>query len=127
MNSKYSILYIDNEESNPGVFKNTFRMEYNIYLASSAMEGIEILSQSKIDVIITDQRMLCKTGLELLKEIHEMFPHLLPHRLMISDYAAPYDIDTAFREYGFFRFISKPWETDELRQIITNVIELPHE
>jgi CheY-like chemotaxis protein len=122
MEKKFSILYVDDEESNLRVFKNTFRRDFNIQLASSAQEGIDILKQSKIDIIITDQRMPGKTGLELLKEIQEMFPEIPPHRLMVSGYTAPNDIETAFKDYGLFRFISKPWEADELRQILLKVI-----
>jgi response regulator RpfG family c-di-GMP phosphodiesterase len=48
-------------------------------------------------------------------------PDIPPHRLMVSGYAAPSDIDTAYNDYGLFRFISKPWEADELRQIILDV------
>jgi len=84
MDKKYTVLYIDDEESNLRVFKNTFRRDFNILLASSAQEGIQVLIQTKIDVIITDQRMPGKTGLELLKEIHYMFPDIPPHRLMVS-------------------------------------------
>lgn len=127
MEKRYNILYIDDEESNLRIFKNTFRRDFNIYLAASAQEGIEILYKSKIDVIITDQRMPGKTGLELLKEIHDLFPEIPPHRLMVSGYAAPNDIKIAYQNYGLFRFISKPWEADELKQIILNVIGTSHE
>jgi response regulator RpfG family c-di-GMP phosphodiesterase len=33
--AKYTILYVDDEESNLRIFKNTFRKEYNILTASS--------------------------------------------------------------------------------------------
>lgn len=127
MKKDYAILYIDDEQSNLRVFKNTFRRDFTIYLASSAANGIEVLKENKIDVIITDQRMPGKTGLELLRELHEMFPHIPPHRLMVSGYAAPADIDSAFREYGLFQFISKPWEADSLKQVILNVIRKDHD
>lgn len=127
MDKRANILYIDDEESNLRVFRNTFRRDFDIYLAGSAAEGIEILNETRIDIIITDQRMPGKTGLELLKEIHDMFPEIPPHRLMISGYAAPCDVNTAYKDYGLFRFISKPWEADELRQVILNVIHKPHE
>ena len=127
MAKETNILYIDDEESNLRVFRNTFRREFNVYLAASAAEAIDILNETRIDVIITDQRMPGKTGLELLKEIHDMFPDIPPHRLMVSGYAAPFDVDTAFREYGLFRFISKPWEADELRQIILTVLQKNYE
>ncbi|MBN1953173.1 MAG: response regulator [Bacteroidales bacterium] len=122
MEKKYSLLYIDDEESNLRVFKNSFRRDFGIFLASSADEGMKILDMEDIDVIITDQRMPGKTGLELLKEIHGQFPEIPPHRLMVSGFAAPHDIETAFKEYGLFKFITKPWEAEDLKQIILDVI-----
>lgn len=122
-NRKYNILYIDDEESNLRVFRNTFRREFNIYTAISADKGIEILKNHKVDVLITDQRMPGKTGIELLKEIHDMFPEIPPHRLMISGYAAPNDINKAYKNYGLFRFIAKPREVDKLKTIIIDVIK----
>ncbi len=119
---KNNILYIDDEESNLRVFKNTFRRDFNIYTAISADDGIEILNKTKIDIIITDQRMPGKTGLQLLKEIQGLFPEIPPHRLMISGYTAPNDIDKAYKEYGLYKFISKPWEADKLKQILIDVI-----
>ncbi|MBN2274732.1 MAG: response regulator [Bacteroidales bacterium] len=125
--NKFNILYIDDEESNLRIFKNTFRRDFNIFLANSARSGIDILYKNKIDVLITDQRMPGMTGLDLLKKIHELFPDIPPHRLMISGYAAPNDIDTAFKEYGLFRFIPKPWDNENLKQIILKVINMHHE
>jgi DNA-binding NtrC family response regulator len=126
MGDKYVILYIDDEESNLRIFRNSFRRDFEIFLASSAEKGIEILNRERIDVIITDQRMPGTTGLELLKMIHVRYPDIPPHRLMVSGYAAPAEIKTAFKEYGLFRFISKPWEAEELKQIILNVIQTKH-
>jgi response regulator RpfG family c-di-GMP phosphodiesterase len=126
MEMKYTVLYIDDEESNLRVFKNSFRRDFNIFLASSASEGIHILNQNNIDVIITDQRMPGKTGLELLIEIHDLYPQIPPHRLMVSGYTAPFEINSAYQDYGLFKFILKPWETEELRQLILTVIQTHH-
>jgi len=46
---------------------------------------------------------------------------------MISGYAAPGDIETAFKDYGLFRFISKPWDAEQLKEIILTVIYKDHE
>ncbi|MBN2347732.1 MAG: response regulator [Bacteroidales bacterium] len=127
MNVNYTILYIDDESSNLRIFKNTFRRDFTIYLADSAQSGIDILKKKNIDVIITDQRMPGKTGLELLKEIHEMFPEIPPHRLMVSGYSAPADINLAFEHYGLFKFIQKPWESEILKKIILEVITRHYE
>jgi response regulator RpfG family c-di-GMP phosphodiesterase len=119
---KFTVLYIDDEESNLRIFRNTFRKDFNIMLAHSAAEGIEILKSKKIDVLITDQRMPEMTGVQLLSEINRLFPEIPPNRLMISGYAAPDDIEKAFEEYHLFKFISKPWEGEELKQIIIHAI-----
>lgn len=124
---KYNVLYIDDEESNLRIFKNTFRRDFTIYLANSAEAGIEVLKNNEIDVLITDQRMPGKTGIELLKEIHEMFPEIPPHRLMISGYAEPDNINKAYQSYGLFKFISKPWDAESLKQLIIQVIHTSHE
>lgn len=127
MSLKYTVLYIDDEESNLRIFKNTFRRDFKILLAKSADEAIKILLDNKVDVLITDQRMPGKTGLELLKEIHDLFPEIPPHRLMISGYAQPDDINTAFEKYGLFKFIHKPWDAEKLKQIILKVIGMHYE
>jgi DNA-binding NtrC family response regulator len=127
MVKKYNILYIDDEESNLRIFKNTFRRDFNIYLASSAADGLNILNETEIDVLITDQRMPNITGLELLKEVHKLFPAIPPHRLMVSGYAQPDDINTAYEQYGLFKFISKPWEAETLKQTILKVIQMKYE
>ena len=58
MNDKsFSILYVDDEENNLFAFKAAFRRFYNIHIALSGEEGMEILRNNSINLIITDQRM----------------------------------------------------------------------
>ena len=118
----YTILYVDDEEINLRVFKNTFRREFNVFVANSANQGLEILANNKIDVVITDQRMPDVSGVEFLREIHQRFPNIPPNRLIVSGYAKDHDIETAFKEYKLFSFITKPWNSDTLKQIIIKAI-----
>ncbi len=120
---KYNILYVDDEDINLRVFKNTFRRDFNLYLASSAKEGLKILEENQIDVVITDQRMPELTGVDFLKEIHRRYPHIPPNRLIVSGFAKDDEIETAFQEYRLFSFISKPWNGEELKDTIIKAIE----
>ncbi len=120
---KYNVLYVDDEDVNLRVFRNTFRRDFNIFTAISAKEGIDILDSNRIDIVITDQRMPEITGVEFLKMVHEKYKEIPPNRLMISGFSKPEDIDKAFKEYKLFKFISKPWNTEELREIILKAIE----
>ena len=123
---KHSILYVDDEEVNLKLFYYTFRRDFEINLADSAKNGLEFLKENKVDIIITDQKMPQMTGVEFLKEINEKFPQIPPGRLMVSGYARNEDIDSAFNNYKLYKFISKPWNADELKSIILNAIDKCH-
>jgi DNA-binding NtrC family response regulator len=127
MTKKSTVLYIDDEETNLRIFKSTFRRDFNIELANSAEMALKILNEKKIDVLITDQRMPKMSGIELLKEVKKQFPSIPPNRLMLSGYAAPGDIDDAYNKYDLYRFIAKPWNEEDLKQIIENAIQNNHE
>ncbi len=121
--TKKTILYIDDEEINLRLFKNTFRRDYAVLTASSAKEGLKLLEQNTIDLVITDQRMPEMTGVEFLSCVQQEFPHIPPGRMIISGYSDPEDIDLAFKEYQLYKFISKPWNAEELSQIIQKAID----
>lgn len=87
MKQKYKILYVDDEESNLLIFKDTFRRDFHVQTAVSAYKALEILKTSTVDVVITDQRMPGMTGVELLKEINKMFSEIPPNRLIVSGYS----------------------------------------
>ena len=123
---KYSILYVDDEEVNLKLFYYTFRRDFEINLAESAKNGLEFLEKTEVDVIITDQKMPEMTGVEFLKEVNEKFPEIPPWRLMISGYAKNEDIDSAFKNYNLYKFISKPWNAEELKCTILKAIEECH-
>jgi response regulator RpfG family c-di-GMP phosphodiesterase len=123
MGKKYKILYVDDEESNLRIFKDTFRRDFEVLLAISGHIAIEILKHEIVDIIITDQRMPSMTGVELLAIIQKKYTNLPPKRLMISGYSNDSDIKKAFEEYNLFKFINKPWEYTELKQIIINALK----
>ena len=119
---EYTILYVDDEEINLRLFKKSFRRDFNILLAGSAKEALEIIKTTKIDIIITDQSMPEMTGVELLKIINQLLPEIPPHRLVLSGYSADSDIEEAFNYYQLFSFVQKPWEYDDLKQLFLNAL-----
>lgn len=115
---KYTVLYVDDEKSNLRIFKDTFRRDFEVITTVSPFLALEILEQEKVDVIITDQRMPKMTGVELLGEINKRFNHIPPQRLILSGYAQDEDIRKAFSEYKLSKFIPKPWDYEELKELI---------
>ncbi len=120
---KYTILYVDDEQSNLRVFKNAFRRDFNILLSPSAKEAMELLKENAVDLLITDQMMPEMTGVELLRHIKELYPNVPPSRVMLSGYALPDDIELAYSEYHLHRFVSKPWDEDKFKQVILEAIK----
>ena len=58
------------------------------------------------------------TGVELLGEINKHFNEIPPQRLILSGYSEDKDIKKAFQEYKLRNFIPKPWDYEQLKQVI---------
>jgi len=119
---KFSILYVDDEESNLRVFKNTFRREYNIFTATDAKTGLDILEKEQIDLILSDQRMPEITGVEFLKMTLEKHPK--PNRILITAYTDFEALQKAINEARIFQYVQKPWDEKYLTEVIKNALEL---
>jgi signal transduction histidine kinase len=119
---KPTILYVDDEESNLRIFKNTFRKKYNVVTALSAVEGLKILENENIDLILSDQRMPGMSGIEFLKLAFEKYPDL--NRILITAYS-DYDIlKDAVNEIKIFQYIEKPWNEDDIQGTIDSAIKI---
>lgn len=113
---KIKVLYIDDEEINLEVFHSTFRKKYEVYTAISADEGMKILDNNNINIIISDQRMPLKTGVSFFEEVKVKYPDTI--RIILTAYA---DYETAYDSINrgyVFRFVQKPWEFEDLSNTI---------
>jgi len=119
---KYTILYVDDEESNLRIFKNTFRREYNIVTASSGKEGLEMLDNQEIDLILTDQRMPGMSGIDFLKRAIDKYPDL--NRILVTAYT-DYDIlRDAVNDLKIFQYVEKPWKEEDIKSTIDSALEI---
>lgn len=116
-----TILYIDDEEKNLSSFKAVFRKEYKVYVASSAQEGIEIMETHPINLVITDQRMPNMTGVEFLERIVDRYPDVT--RIILTGYSDVEAIIQAINKGQVYRYITKPWRREELKETIDNALE----
>ena len=120
MNTR-SILYVDDEEDNLTVFRSTFRREFNIHLARSGAEGMEILKNNEVQLIITDQRMPEMTGIQFLESVIPDYPDCI--RMILTGFSDVEAIIEAINKGRVYRYITKPWNKDELRLTINNAFE----
>lgn len=116
------LLFIDDEEINRSNFLETFGDEYEILLAGSGEEALEIMArESNLALILSDQRMPGISGAEVLARARELAPKA--ERIMITGYSEPDDIMAAINQGQVYRYILKPWTSGELRVAIIHAVE----
>lgn len=115
------VLYIDDEENNLHAFKASFRRLYEIYTAISAADGLKILQNVDIQVIIADQKMPNTTGVEFFKSISESYPD--PIRILLTGYTDIEALADAINHGDIYRYITKPWNDLELHNSIKNAYD----
>ncbi|MBX2797528.1 MAG: hybrid sensor histidine kinase/response regulator [Myxococcales bacterium] len=109
----YPILYVDDEEANRIVFEATVGRSFEVMLASSGAEALEVLRSSRVDVLITDYRMPNMTGVQLCEQVAAEFPDV--QRLLITAYTNLDTVVDAINSGAVARYLQKPWSLDELR------------
>lgn len=123
MNSeKFAVLYVDDEEQNLISFRATFRRDYDVHTALSGKEGLEIMANNKISLVITDQRMPEMTGIQFLEKVIPAYPDTI--RIVLTGFSDIEVIIEAINTGRVFRYINKPWDDTELKMTIENARQL---
>ncbi|RZK22093.1 MAG: hybrid sensor histidine kinase/response regulator, partial [Flavobacterium sp.] len=120
-NPTVRVLYIDDEENNLQAFKAAFRRMYEIYTAISAADGLKILENIDIHVVLADQKMPNMTGVEFFKSIAETHPD--PIRILLTGYTDIEALADAINHGDIYRYITKPWNDLELHNSIKNAYD----
>ncbi|HZX30767.1 MAG TPA: response regulator [Rhodocyclaceae bacterium] len=109
-----TLLLVDDEENILSALKRLLRRDgYRILTAGSGQQGLAILDSDKVDVIISDQRMPHMTGIEFLRQAKERCPDSI--RMVLSGYTDLETVTSAINQGDIYRFLTKPWEDDDLR------------
>lgn len=117
-----SILYVDDEVNNLVTFKANFRRDYKIFTSENANDALKILRENAIQVIITDQRMPGKTGVEFLQDVIKEFPD--PIRILLTGYSDIEVVIDSINKGQVFRYMTKPFNDLELKMTIDNAMEV---
>ncbi|MCG8473385.1 MAG: Flp pilus assembly complex ATPase component TadA [Desulfobacterales bacterium] len=118
----YAILFVDDEPNVLSAMKRIFRKEnYRIFTAPSADEALNIFASEKPQVIITDHRMPGMTGADLLRQIKKEYPATI--RIMLTGHADVEAIMGAVNEGAVYKFITKPWNDEDLRITVSLALE----
>ena len=116
--AKNKIMLVDDEEAVLESFKRGLKGEgYEIITAVNSKEAFNKLNAfPDIKVIVSDIRMPGMDGMEFLKIIKREYPYII--RIVLTAYADVNNAIAAVNEGQVYRFITKPWDTMELRIIL---------
>jgi two-component system, sensor histidine kinase and response regulator len=121
MSTKPSILYLDDESNNLTAFVAAFRREFDITTTTSVDEAVEFLSRKKYAVILSDQKMPDISGVEFFESIRHEHPYSV--RVLVTGYADMVSVIDAINKGHVYRYISKPWNIEELKLCINTCVE----
>lgn len=116
------ILFVDDEERIVNLLRMMFRNTYEVFTATSGAQALEIVRAHEIHVIVTDQRMPGMLGVELLSLVCKESPDTV--RLLLTGYSDLAAIVGSVNEGEVFRFISKPWNQDEIRETLAEAVQV---
>ncbi|UTW45922.1 sigma-54-dependent Fis family transcriptional regulator [bacterium SCSIO 12696] len=115
------LLLVDDEPNILSALKRCLAsLKVNLVTFSSPQAALEYTANNPVHIVISDQRMPGMEGCDMLAEIRKQWPE--SQRLLLS---AHHDFDavtTAFNQKLIQRYISKPWDDEELRFVITKAL-----
>lgn len=115
MNNNNTILYVDDEEKALKYFQKAVGKDHDVVIATSVDEGWKIVEERAGDlaILISDQRMPGKSGVELLSRVRENYPKIV--RILTTAFS---DLDSAIdavNDGAIYQYIVKPWDLRDLR------------
>jgi diguanylate cyclase len=118
---KCSLLVVDDEPYILPTLAALLTGAYEVLTADSADAAETVFARRPVDLILTDQKMPRRTGVQLLEWVREHSPRTV--RLLMTGYAELEDAVEAINRGHIYHYLLKPWHTEELLQVLRNAAE----
>lgn len=113
---KHPILLVDDEPEILFSLQGLLRRDFELHIAESGRQALEILQSREIHVLMSDQRMPEMTGVQLMHLVKDAHPSVI--RIIFTGYADIRAVIDAINNVGLYRYITKPWDPDELIEVL---------
>lgn len=122
---KPKVLLVDDEESILNSLRRLLRGQpFDVLLATSGAQAMDIMAQQSIDLVMSDARMPNMDGATLLAHIHQHYPGTT--RILLTGYADLPTIIKAINDGQIHRYISKPWNDEEMLLTLRQALSHQH-
>lgn len=120
--AKPKLLVVDDEPDNLDLLYRTFYRRFKVLRAENGLEALTLLSEHPdVAVIISDQRMPGMSGTEFLRRTAAEHPNIM--RIILTGYSDVEDLVGAINQGRVFRYVTKPWEADDLKDIVDQALD----
>jgi CheY-like chemotaxis protein len=111
------LLLVDDEPDILHALQRVLRRDgYRILTATSAREGLELLSSHPVKVVVSDQRMPEMNGTEFLSRVKELHPATV--RIMLTGCSDLKSLTDGINRGAIWKYLEKPWEERALRETL---------
>jgi response regulator RpfG family c-di-GMP phosphodiesterase len=119
------ILLVDDEASILSALKRVLRPKgYTLITAESGAEGLRLLEEHPVDLIVSDMRMPEMNGAQFLGKAKERFPGVM--RILLTGYSEITATISAINDGGIYHYLQKPWDEQDLLLTIQRALEQQH-
>lgn len=116
------LLLVDDEENVLAALKRVFVDDnYKILTANSASEGLKLLENNTVQIIISDQRMPVMTGSEFFAEVRKLYPETI--RILLTGYSDFDAIKDAINKGNIYKYLTKPWNNTSLQETVKDALK----
>jgi response regulator RpfG family c-di-GMP phosphodiesterase len=119
---RYRLLIVDDDPLNLDALTRVLRHDYDLVRAESADQALQLLRDEgrHVDLILADKSMPGRSGVELLEEAKGLSPAM---RIVLTAYPDASDLMEAINRGEVYRYVTKPWNPEELRVVIAHALE----
>ncbi len=118
---RHTILIVDDDPNVIQSVSELLRQEHAVLGATGGDDGLRVLDEQPVDVVMSDQRMPSISGVDFLRQVRERHPDVT--RLLVTAYADVRTVIDAINQGHVYRYIAKPWDPDDLRGVIREACE----
>jgi DNA-binding NtrC family response regulator len=112
-----TLLIIDDDPIILKALKRVIRDDgYRVLTALDGEEALRLVSSEVVDVVLSDIDMPGMNGLDLMVRLRRNYPRVV--RLLLTGRATVAMAVGAINEGEVYRFMTKPWDIDELREVL---------
>jgi putative nucleotidyltransferase with HDIG domain len=114
-----SVLCVDDEANILSALRRVFRGDFKAHFATSAQDGLAILEQVQVDLVISDMRMPQTNGAEFLEQVYQRWPDTF--RVLLTGFSELGSAIEAVNRGRIHRYLGKPWQEQDLLAVADEV------